>query len=134
MIACTFSCSKYNEIYPPSLHDYIYIFNDKFERSSVIMKEIEIVQLTNFAYTISTISSWYEYYYDEYIPNWGVDCLIKYYNIRMEEVAKVLKIVAMTHDPLKENDIMQRVALVERTYKLLTPTNSNKTAIYQIDE
>lgn len=47
------------------------------------MKEIELIQIDDFTFTISTLTDWYGYYYDEKLPSWGVDCLSKCYNISM---------------------------------------------------
>lgn len=68
LIACLFTCSKYNEVYPPCVNDFSYISNDKFSKQEIIKKELDILLLTQFAFTISTVSGWYEHLYDDIMP------------------------------------------------------------------
>lgn len=57
------------------------------------MKEIELIQIADFTFTITTLTDWYEYYYDEQLPSWSLDCHSRCFNVSMEEIAKVIKIV-----------------------------------------
>jgi len=44
------------------------MFNDQFERSAIINKELDILQLTQFAFNITTVSKWYEYHFQKTLP------------------------------------------------------------------
>lgn len=90
LIASIFSAAKYYEIYPPGLSDFIYYFGSNFTKQQVIRKEIDILRLTNFAFTISNATDWYEYYYDDDFPLWGLDCYSKCFN-NMEDVARAVR-------------------------------------------
>lgn len=59
--ACLFAASKYEEIYPPALSDVVFVFSDKVGKGDIIRRENEVLQVTDFAFEISTISRWHEH-------------------------------------------------------------------------
>lgn len=111
MIACMFSAAKYEEIYPPGLSDFLYYFSGSdFTKQQVIRKEIDMLRLTSFAFTISNATDWYEYYYDEKFPSWGIDCYAKWYN-NMEHVARAVRETEREDNAGKDVSAMQRCEL-----------------------
>ena len=63
MTTCFFTASKYEEIYPPCLNDFVY-YNEQFlTRKAVLEKEVDILQ--NVDYNIALLSDFYEVYFSE---------------------------------------------------------------------
>lgn len=106
-----FSAAKYEEIYPPGLSDFLYYFSGShFTKQQVIRREIDMLRLTDFAFTISNATNWYEYYYDERFPSWGIDCYTKWYG-SMEDVARVVRETGREENVGGEVSTMQRCEL-----------------------
>ena len=59
LLTCSFTAAKYHEIYPPSLNDFLFIFNDRFQKLQVLLKEVEILVLTGFDLSTPVLSTWY---------------------------------------------------------------------------
>ena len=104
---CFFSASKYEEIYPPVLNDFLYYENDKYsdkvEREAVIQREVEIIYLTNVNYTISLITDWFDLFSSEKrMPDWGYLCYLHAPHVKSEDLALAIFTVVETtpcYDP-----------------------------------
>lgn len=71
--------------------------------------------MTNFAFEISSISNWFEYYYTAPLPRWLNDCYLKCYN-NMETVAKVVRDLGVIE---VESTIAARVGIAQRVFSTL---------------
>lgn len=69
--ACLFAASKYEEIYPPALSDVVFVFGDKLRKEEIVRRENEVLQVTDFAFEISTISRWHEHLFHTPAPYWA---------------------------------------------------------------
>jgi hypothetical protein len=96
MITILFSCSKYNEIYPPCLSDFSYVCNDKYGRTEILFKEVEIIEKTNCAYAMTTVEHWYGYLYLAKMPAWGYETYIRAYYKHPEVIARAIWEVEQT--------------------------------------
>ena len=47
-ITCLFIASKYEEIYPPELHDFLYVCGEKYKTKDVLFYEMNILEKLNF--------------------------------------------------------------------------------------
>jgi cyclin B len=47
-ITCLFIASKYEEIYPPELHDFLYVCGEKYRTKDVLSYELNILKKLNF--------------------------------------------------------------------------------------
>ena len=47
-VTCMFIASKYEEIYPPELHDFLYLCGDKYKKKEILSYEIHILEKLNF--------------------------------------------------------------------------------------
>ena len=47
-VSCMFIASKYEEIYPPELHDFLYLCGDKYKKKEILLYEIHILEKLNF--------------------------------------------------------------------------------------
>jgi hypothetical protein len=117
LVACLFSCSKYHEIYPPSLSDFLFISGDKHTKGEVIRREIDVLHITEFGFEVSCISRWFEHYFTSALPPWTNDCYLKCYG-RMEELARVVWELARSEAeaPLT---IASRVGMAQKALMLL---------------
>lgn len=80
LLTCSFTAAKYHEIYPPSLNDFIFIFNDRFRKHQVVLKEVEILALTDFNLAMPVLSTWYQALFGKNLPEWGIECYIRCYS------------------------------------------------------
>lgn len=97
----------------------------------MIRKEIDIVRLTNFAFTISNATDWYEYYYDDAFPSWGIDCYTKWYT-NMEDIAKAVRETEREENVPKEVSLMLRSELLLKMCRKLMRVSTSP--IRQSDE
>lgn len=51
---CIFSCSKYEEIYPPNVSEFVYITDDTYNQRQVIRMEHLIIKILSFDLSIPT--------------------------------------------------------------------------------
>lgn len=79
MLTCSYTAAKYNEIYPPSLSDFIFIFNDYFQKIQVVIKEVEVLAITEFNLSMPLLSTWFEALFGKKLPEWGLECYIRCY-------------------------------------------------------
>lgn len=105
LISCLFSCSKYCEIYPPCINDFTYVCSDRFTRQDIIAKETQIVLLTNCAFTLTTVSLWYEHLFREKMPDWGYRMYPKLYWVSTRDIAKAVRRVEKEEFPEEGTEV-----------------------------
>lgn len=59
-VTCMWIASKYMEIHPPGVFDFIHQTDNIYSREQVIQQELDIVMLLDFDLTLPTIFSFFE--------------------------------------------------------------------------
>ena len=109
-IACFFSAAKFNEIYPPCLHDFNFEQEEFISGQAIIERELEIFKSTNCNYNFSFLTDWFNLYCEGKIPEWGYFCYLYAPFAKNEDLAlAIIQVNESGVSDWKIKDIMTKV-------------------------